>query len=108
MSNYILPAHRDYVTKCRIAHALSVADQLPDNEVCEALQIDSMHLQAMVARGRAHLRFIAAEAPKPKLRSEPVERQPRKWTRAELEMLERNRQKFRAMVLDRMAEGKAL
>lgn len=94
------PLHeRDFAARCRIAHALFVADQRPESEVAELLHCQFYDVPDMVVKGAAMLRY----QPEPKanrvVRAAPESRPARNWTPAELRTLEKNRIAFRDAAL---------
>jgi hypothetical protein len=100
------PLHeRDYASRCRIAHALVVADQRPDSEVAELLHVQFYDVPDMVAKGAAMMRYQPEPKAKRAARSAPESRPARNWTPAELRMLEANRIKFRNEVLKKWGSG---
>jgi len=97
------PLHeRGYLSRCRIAHALVVADRRPEAEVAELLHVQFYDLPDLVRKGAEMMRYQQVSDARP-VRHTEQPREERRWTPAQLRMLETNRAKFRAQILKKMA-----
>lgn len=101
------PLHeRDYASRCRIAHALVVSDQMPESEVAELLHVQFYDVPDLVQKGAEMLRYRPEPKTERVVLAAPEPRAKRDWTPAELRMLEKNRLKFREQLLKKMAGDK--
>lgn len=98
------PLHeRDFASRCRIAHALVVGDQMTENDVADLLHVRFYDVPDLVLKGAEMLRFRAEEAKRPFVKLEVEPREPRQWTPKELAQIEKNRVAARAALLKKIA-----
>lgn len=100
VANQLLPLHeRDFASRCRIAHALVVGDQMSDNDVAELLHVRFYDVPDLVLKGAEMLRHRPEDKSTTVKPQRHVTREDVPWTKEQLAMLEHNRRKFRDQVL---------